>query len=199
MENLTNQKPDNNMNTKQTVPLAVTLAPVIAAAPQLLIGGAIGLGVVLLVKWLVTPDKDKQPDATPPKQDTEASRKPAETVVIREIPARPVVQPVPSVPRPPTPPAIIRPVPAAPLSPVAPIVKATSLALPQPAGKKFVTRADLAAIFDNGARALNRKAAVAALKRLGFGKTAAYSALSPDGRFNVWLQCAPDGMITWKN
>jgi hypothetical protein len=72
-------------------------------------------------------------------------------------------------------------------------------AAPLPISKKFVTRADLATIFDNGARSLSRTAAVTALKRLGFGKTAAYSALSPDGRFNAWLICASDGMITWEN
>jgi hypothetical protein len=33
-------------------------------------------------------------------------------------------------------------------------------------------------------------ATVAALKRLGFGKTDAFPALSPDGRFWAWLQCA---------
>jgi len=36
-----------------------------------------------------------------------------------------------------------------------------------------------------------------ALKNIGFGKTAAYEALSPDGRFAAWLQFAPDGIITW--
>jgi hypothetical protein len=68
---------------------------------------------------------------------------------------------------------------------------------PPPIKKKFVTREDLATVFHHGARALNRTAAVAALKSLGFGKTAAYSALSPDGRFSAWLQFAPDGIITW--
>jgi hypothetical protein len=48
-------------------------------------------------------------------------------------------------------------------------------------------------------RTLRRTAAVEALKRLGFGKTAAYAALSQDGRFNAWLICAPDGIIAWKN
>jgi hypothetical protein len=43
-----------------------------------------------------------------------------------------------------------------------------------------------------------RTGAVAALKSLGFGRTAAYDALSADGRFASWLQVAPDGIITWK-
>jgi hypothetical protein len=30
------------------------------------------------------------------------------------------------------------------------------------------------------------------------GKSAAYAALTPDGRFASWLQFAPDGLITWK-
>jgi hypothetical protein len=37
-----------------------------------------------------------------------------------------------------------------------------------------------------------------ALKSLGCGKLAAYEALSADGQFSVWLQFAPDGMISWK-
>jgi len=56
----------------------------------------------------------------------------------------------------------------------------------------------MAMVFHRGARSLTRKAAVAALKSLGFGKTAAYEALSADGRFVSWLQIAPDGTITWK-
>jgi hypothetical protein len=36
-----------------------------------------------------------------------------------------------------------------------------------------------------------------ALKNLGFGKSAAYAALTPAGRFSTWLQFAPDGIITW--
>jgi hypothetical protein len=69
--------------------------------------------------------------------------------------------------------------------------------IPPPIKKKFVTREDMANIFQRGARALTRTAAVAALKMLGFGKTAAYDALSEDGRFSAWLQFAPDGIITW--
>jgi hypothetical protein len=44
---------------------------------------------------------------------------------------------------------------------------------------------------------MTRGEAVAALQLLGFGKTAAYEALSADGRFAFLLQIAPDGMITW--
>jgi hypothetical protein len=61
-----------------------------------------------------------------------------------------------------------------------------------------VAREDLSTIFNNGSRTLSRTAAVAALKGLGFGKTAAYKALSMDGRFASLLQFAPDGIIAWK-
>jgi hypothetical protein len=56
----------------------------------------------------------------------------------------------------------------------------------------------MAAIFGHGSRKLNLGSAVTELKHLGFGKTAAYAALSPDGRFSAWLHYAPDGIITWK-
>jgi len=69
--------------------------------------------------------------------------------------------------------------------------------IPPPIKKKFVTREDMANIFQRGARALTRTAAVAALKMLGFGKTAAYDALSEDGRFSDWLDFAPNEIITW--
>jgi hypothetical protein len=55
----------------------------------------------------------------------------------------------------------------------------------------------MATIFQRGARALTKTAAVAALKQISFGKSAAYAALTPDGRFSDWLQFAPDGIITW--
>ena len=69
---------------------------------------------------------------------------------------------------------------------------------PPPIKRKFVTREDMATAFHCGARTLTRTTAVAALKNLGFGKTAAYEALLEDGRFASLLQCASDGIITWK-
>jgi hypothetical protein len=45
---------------------------------------------------------------------------------------------------------------------------------------------------------LYRIEAVAGLQNLGFGKTAAYEVLSPDGRFASWLRIAPDGIISWQ-
>jgi len=57
---------------------------------------------------------------------------------------------------------------------------------------------DLAAVFGHCARSLTRLEAVTALKARGFGKTAAYKALSPGSRFAAWLGFSPDGVIDWK-
>jgi hypothetical protein len=83
-------------------------------------------------------------------------------------------------------------------SAVLPIAGSLPVRQPVPGKGRTITREDLAVIF-NGARGLTRTAAVSALKAVGFGKTAAYAALSPDGRFSAWLQCAPDGIITWND
>jgi hypothetical protein len=77
------------------------------------------------------------------------------------------------------------------------VIKSVVQTPPPPIKKKFVRREDLAAVFQRGARALTRTAAVAALKKIGFGKSAAYEALSVNGRFSDWLQFAQDGIITW--
>jgi len=65
--------------------------------------------------------------------------------------------------------------------------------------RRIVLREDLARIFQHGTRSLYRIDAVAKLQKLGFGKTAAYEALSPEGRFAFWLKIAPDGIIVWKS
>jgi len=73
--------------------------------------------------------------------------------------------------------------------------------LPQsgtPQRRRIVLRDDLVRIFQNGTRSLYRTEAVVELQELGFGKTAAYEALSPDGKFASWLKIAPDGKISWK-
>jgi len=62
---------------------------------------------------------------------------------------------------------------------------------------KLRVRQVMETIFQRGALALTRTAAVAAFKKLGFGKTAAYEALEEDGKFSAWLRFAPDGIITW--
>ena len=63
---------------------------------------------------------------------------------------------------------------------------------------KRIRREDLAEALAYGARSLTRQEAVTALQALGFGKTAAYKALSPDGRFAEFIEVAPDGLIEWK-
>jgi hypothetical protein len=196
------------MNPKQTAPLIAALAPLAAAIapaiPALLVGGA----ALLVLNWLLSDDaKEKQPESVPADKP-EIPRKIAETPVFRQIPAespaKSVAIPRPSVPRvlvaPPAIPAIptvakiAAPVPV----PTAVVVqKIVAQAPPPPVKTKFIAREDLAKVFQNGTRKLNRTAAVMELKKLGFGKTAAYAALSPHGRFATWLHGAPDGLISW--
>ena len=102
---------------------------------------------------------------TPPKT-------PAFRPIPAEIPAKPAIVPIHSAPAPVFPPAVA-PVPKV-SAPVPAPQKIAAQIPPPPVKKKFVTREDLATVFHQGARGLTRTAAVAALKRLGFGKTAAY-------------------------
>jgi hypothetical protein len=186
------------MNPKQTVPLVVTLAPFIAAAPPLLIGAAIGLGLI----WLFSEDEKAKPATKPAEAKPESSWTSAKSIVktplVRqtpaEIPIKPVRVPVTTPPL--SVPSAPKTTTAAPAPVVVPAIKAVIQA-PPPIKRKIVTRQDVAAIFQNGARELSRTAAVAALKRLGFGRTAAYAALSAHGRFASWLNHAPDGIISW--
>jgi hypothetical protein len=149
-------------------------------------------------------DTEKKPETAPTNTETESHRKEAETThkipafhsIPAEIPVKFAVVPIPSAPKPFIPPLSVAPAPV-PAAIAIPKIVAQAPPLP-PIKKKFVTREDIATVFYHGARPLTRPAAVAALKSLGFGKTAAYDALSPDGRFAPWLQCAPDGIITWK-
>ena len=192
------------MNAKQTAPLLAALAPLAAAAPPIIIGGAIGLAIAFVLKNLFADDKQKLPEAAPVTASAE-NRKPPETGVFRQIPAEiPAAKPaavllasdpraVIPLPAVPPVPKVSVPVPA----PAAVAVAKAPVQAPLPIKKKFVTREDLSTVFHRGARSLTRTAAVAALKRLGFGKTAAYAALTPDGRFSAWLHFAPDGIITW--
>jgi len=193
------------MNAKQTLPLAVTLAPAIAAAPAIIIGGAIGLGIVWLIKSALDSDILTSLEGDPAKSEPETSRKTgeitrkeAETPVFREIPAIPSA--IPSASRIAVQPDSVRPVPAVlpTVQPVAKVIPPPPPAAPPLAAKKTIARADMATIFDGGKRSLSRLDAVAALKRLGFGKTAAYSATAPDGRFSAWLVYASDGIIYWE-
>jgi hypothetical protein len=63
---------------------------------------------------------------------------------------------------------------------------------------KRVRREDIAEALEYGARALTRREAVAALRRLGFGKTAVYKALSVTGHFSHLMEYTKDGLIVWR-
>jgi hypothetical protein len=80
-----------------------------------------------------------------------------------------------------------------------PITQSVEQSPQQPQFKKRnkILRKDMETAFQHGARAMTRTEAVEVLKSLGFGKSAAYEALSPNGRFSAWLHFAPDGIITW--
>lgn len=154
----------------------------------------IGLGVAL-INWLFSgDDTENKPVAAPAAPQCKPlqpippgnSSIPPCSVGKATVPL-PVATPVYSAP---APPKIIVPPPL--------IIPATKIQpeIRPPARKKVITREDMAKIFNNGTRGLTRMAAVSALKTLGFGKTAAYDALSPDGRFSAWLKCAPNGIMT---
>jgi hypothetical protein len=194
--------PNKNMNAKQTIPIVARLAPAIAvvAPPLLLVGG------VAFFVWLLSDDKKKKSDTAPAATERKPLPIPSDTSgnsvenrgIPAEIPAKPAAAPVPAV-IPSFSASVTAPqkiVAEVPPPPVIPAVK-TAPRIPLPAQKKFITREDMAKIFNGGARALTRTGAVTALKSLGFGKTAAYDALLTDGRFSAWLQFAPDGIITW--
>jgi hypothetical protein len=145
--------------------------PVIArVAPPLLLVVLAGLAIKSLLF-----DEEKKPE-TP-----SASSTPKNVPVIPPISA--LATPKISVPAP---------------IPVVPISEDLPQSAP-PQKRRIVLREDLVRIFQNGARSLYRINAVAELQNLGFGKTAAYEALSPDGRFASWLQIAPDGIISWQD
>lgn len=190
------------MNNKELFPLILRL-------------GIFGGIVWAITSLLSDDDTEKKPETAPANTETENRRKktetPPKTPVFRqipaEIPAKPAIIAIHSAPAPFFPPAVA-PVPAVipPVSvpsvpkvssPVPAPQKITAQISPQPVKKKFITREDMANIFQHGSRGLTRQAAVAALKRLGFGKSAAYDALLEDGRFASWLRFAPDGIITW--
>jgi len=61
-----------------------------------------------------------------------------------------------------------------------------------------IMRDDVAEALAYGARPIPRSDAVAALQALGFQKTAAYKALSEDGRFGELIEHSQDGLVEWK-
>jgi hypothetical protein len=162
-------------------------------APLLFIGLA-----VLALKALFSSEAEKRPETAPAAPERKQSPVPPNSagngcippysagIIFAPLPAAVPANSAPAMPKiPVAPPPII---PAAKIQPE----------IPLPTRKKFITRADMAKIFNGGTHGLTRMSAVFALKALGFGKTAAYAALSPDGHFSAWLQFAPDGIITWK-
>ena len=180
------------MNDKKKIPLIAALIPL------LLLFGAVCF-VVMFVKWIFSGKKivEKKPEAMSADAEAERRWKEAETAVFRPIPAE-----IPAAP--PLRPALVIPSVSGGNSAQNRSIPANSGGNPNvppsppPAPKKIIMREDMANIFQRGARALTRTAAVAALKRLGFGKSAAYEALSANGRFSAWLKVASDGIITWK-
>jgi hypothetical protein len=188
------------MNEKQTIPVIARTAPPLPMGVVVMIGVA----VFFALKWIFSAKKDTEtkPEAMPGDAGAESSRKTAETTAFRQNPAeisvRPATIPVPSAHVPAViPPVSVPPVPKISASVPAP-QKIVTQAPPPPIKTKFITREDMATVFQRGARTLTRSGAVAALKRLGFGKSAAYEALLEDGHFASWLQFAPDGIITWR-
>jgi hypothetical protein len=160
------------MNGKRTV------AFMAAILPFLLIGGLIFLVVKSLISAKAT---EKKPEIEPMDAGTENNRKPTVVSVVSE----PIsVQLVPEIPLP----AILTD-----------IIPATmdKTQFPPLYKRKRITRENMVAIFRHGSRKLNLTNAVAELKGLGFGKSAAYEALSANGQFSAWLQFEPDGIITW--
>ncbi len=171
------------MNSKQTIPAIAKIAP-----PLLL-----GVVIFSALKWIFSDDDtEKKPEIKPADAGTENNRKATVVPVVSELIS------VPPVPEIPAKSAIISaPSATRPFLPPFSAAKIPATQAPPPIKRKFVTRHDMETIFQRGARGLTRTAAVVALKNLGFSKTAAYDALSEDGRFSDWLQFEPDGIITW--
>lgn len=71
------------------------------------------------------------------------------------------------------------------------------VALNPPSQAKRIRREDLAMVLEYGARCLTRQEAVTALQALGFRKTAAYKALSTEGRFAAMINTTEDGLVEW--
>ena len=192
------------MNEEPSAPPNPARAPAIAIFALIALGG---VAIFYVGKWFFSAMKRKKPDV-PINTEAEIRRKEAEathkTPVFRnisaEIPVKPTAAPVPVVITPPTVPTAPKIPSPAPVPVAVMIPKSVSQTpSPPPIKKPGITREDVANVFQHGARALTRPAAVAALKKLGFGMTASYAALLPDGRFSAWLQFAPDGIIIWKD
>jgi hypothetical protein len=188
------------MNAKQVAPIVASISPAISVMPPLLIAG----GLFALAVWLLSDDEKKKPENAPANAAPENKPSPIpsnsgrNSMENRGIPQssteKSAAASVPVI----VPPISTFTAPKIPVQKPLPTIPIITAQVPLPPARKIITREDMANIFNRGARTLTRTAAVAALKKLGFGKTAAYDALLEDGRFSTWLQFAPDGIITWK-
>lgn len=145
------------------------LATVAPAAAAAPLLALAGLGAGLL--WLLF--REKKPEQNP--ADTETQSPKPGNVGEPKVSAPPV---------------------SAPISPV------SAVPMPRPAPARLqtvkrVTREDLAEALAYGARKFTRKEAVEELETLGFRKTAAYKALSADGKFAALIEFTSDGLIEW--
>ena len=166
---------DVESNCKIKIMNSKQTIPVIArVAPPLLLIVLAGLAVKSL---FFGEDKEKKPEIKPTNE------------IPKNPPVVPIVFPPISVS---AAPKVSTPLPTVPISKDFP-------QSPTPQKRRVILREDLAQIFQYGVRSLYRIGAVTQLQKLGFGKTAAYEALSPDGRFASWLKIAPDGIISWRN
>jgi hypothetical protein len=164
------------MNANQTIPVIAKVAP------PLLFGVAIYYGL----KWLFSDeDTEKKPETSPLNTGSENNKKFAVASVIPVLIPPISIQPVPETSTPVFVPVFI------------PFAKNVAQSPPLTFKRNVIMREDMADAFQHGARSQTRTAAVAALSKLGFGRTAAYEALLEDGRFSAWLRFAPDGIITW--
>lgn len=164
------------MNAKQTVPLLTALPAITAAAPPLLLGAGVVLGLI----WLLSDDeKEKAPVPVESAATKPAPLAPVESKPTPTNPVAPVKHPVV---------APNQPEPSAPMH----FVKLARTA------KKRITREDVAEALNYGAGKIPLGNAVLALQARGFGKTAAYKAFSSQGKFGDLIESMPDGLIEWK-
>jgi hypothetical protein len=176
------QNKQNKMKPQNTIPLLTTVAPAALAVPPIAVLAALGVGLY----WLLSSDEQK-----PKTQASEAAKpspSPTPHPVIPQPKPAPVIMPIENAA-----PVLSSPVPVparpAPVPSTVPVFSASA---------RRVTREDLAEALAYGERAFTRKEAVAAIEALGFRKTAAYKALSADGKFGSLIEFTPDGLMAWR-
>jgi hypothetical protein len=145
-----------------------TMPPTGSPVPILAI---MGLGLTAIYWFFSADESKKEPEIKPTNAGTENNGKPAVKPVIFNP-----VQPKPKT--------------------NFPLILKAETPFPAEFKRKRIRRKNMEIIFRQGE--LNLTEAVSALKSLGFGKSAAYEALSVSGQFPAWLKFAPDGMISWK-